>query len=247
MPSKQPPFTDNTVIDYERQLLGNYIYGAPIGEHITENVFCTTAHKTIFPVIKEFKDNGLKLDIVILVGELTRRKLLDKAGGAAYVSDITSISFSTVNTQFYENEVLTAHRGRTIHRAVSIAKENLEGGMDVETVNENIKSTLDTISTIEIDKPETGILFNDLIKKEFPPENWLIDGLLTTGLTVLTGASKIGKSWTALQLVTALDQGGCFLGKLKAEKCDTLYCALEDTPKRIQKRLKKQEAIYDKF
>jgi RecA-family ATPase len=79
------------------------------------------------------------------------------------------------------------------------------------------------------------------MKREFPPEDWLVDGLITTGLSVLTGASKIGKSWAALQLVTALDQGGCFLGTLKARRVDVVYCALEDTPKRIQGRLRKQD------
>jgi RecA-family ATPase len=66
-----------------------------------------------------------------------------------------------------------------------------------------------------------------------------VEGLITTGLSVLTGASKIGKSWAALQLVTALDQGGFFLGTLKARRADVLYCALEDTPKRMQKRVRK--------
>jgi RecA-family ATPase len=37
-----------------------------------------------------------------------------------------------------------------------------------------------------------------------------------------------------------LDQGGFFLGTLQARKCDVLYCALEDTTKRIQKRVLKQ-------
>jgi hypothetical protein len=69
----------------------------------------------------------------------------------------------------------------------------------------------------------SGILFSDLLKKRFPPEDWLVEGLITTGLSVLTGASKIGKSWAALQLVTALDRGGCLWGSLKARRCDVLY------------------------
>jgi hypothetical protein len=88
---------------------------------------------------------------------------------------------------------------------------------------------------------EGGILFSDLLKKQFPPENWFVKGLIMPGLTVLTGAAKIGKSWAALQLVTALDQGGALWGSLKAQPCNVLYCALEDTPRRIQKRLQKQE------
>jgi len=239
MPSKQPPFTDKTIIDYEKQLLGAYILGAPIGEKITENVFYTSGHRAIFPVIRELKKNGVDLDILILVRELTKRKQLDAAGGASYVADLTTSVFSTANTPIYEEEILKAHRGRTLYRAIATAKENLEGGSEFDEVNETLITTLDTITANGV-KPETGILFKDLIKKEFPAENWLVHELITTGLTVLTGASKIGKSWTALQLVTALDQGGYFLGKLKAEKCDCIYLALEDTEKRIQKRLKKQ-------
>jgi hypothetical protein len=167
---------------------------------------------------------------------------LDSSGGAAYIASLATAVFSG-NTSFYENEVLTAHRGRAIYRAATLAKEGLEKGgeLELDTVYQNLTAALETITaTGTANKPEAGILFKDLIKKEFPPENWIIENLITTGLTVLTGASKIGKSWTALQLVTALDQGGKFLGILKAEKCDCLYCALEDTEKRVQRRLKKQ-------
>jgi len=85
-----------------------------------------------------------------------------------------------------------------------------------------------------------GMPFSELIKTQFPPETWFVENLIGSGLTILTGASKVGKSWTALSLITALDQGGYFMGTLKANQCDTLYLALEDTPKRIQRRLLKQ-------
>ncbi|WP_306698547.1 AAA family ATPase [Treponema endosymbiont of Eucomonympha sp.] len=75
-----------------------------------------------------------------------------------------------------------------------------------------------------------------LMKTEFPDTPPLVEGLIYPGLTTLAGAAKIGKSWAALQLVTTLDQGGAYLGSLKAGKTDVLYCALEDTPKRILKQ-----------
>ena len=119
-----------------------------------------------------------------------------------------------------------------------MAQESLGKGENIDSVSESLSYTLGFFP--RGDKTDRGLSFKELLIKQFPAENWLIDGLITTGLTVLTGASKIGKSWAALQLVTAIDQGGYFLGKLKAEKCDCLYLALEDTEKRIQKRLKKQ-------
>jgi replicative DNA helicase len=171
--SKQPPYTDQTIIDYERQLLGAYIEGEPISEHITEMVFYSSFHKTVFPIIHELKENGLDLNIIILVAELRKRNLPEKAGGASYVSDLTTAAM-TSNTCFYENEVLKAHRGRMLYRAIATGKENLEGGLNYEEVGKTIKNTIETM-TLAGSRQDAGILFKDLVKKNF----CLITGLLT--------------------------------------------------------------------
>jgi hypothetical protein len=179
------------------------------------------------------------LDFIILIAELKKRDLLDKAGGAAYVSTLSDGALIT-NAEFYAGEVLTAFRGRATWKAVILAKEALERGEAPDDVSATLTANIETITAKGTGSNESGISFNELLKKQFPAEDWFVEGLITSGLTVLTGASKIGKSWTALQLVTALDNGGSFLGVLKCQKCDVLYCALEDTPKRIQKRIQKQ-------
>jgi hypothetical protein len=234
------PFSNKEIAEYERLLLGNYISGAPIGEGITENVFFCGAHKTVFPVIRELKTKGLELNIMLLVSELKKRDLLDTAGGETSIAELTNGVISTVNSAFYEGEVLVAFRGREAWKAIALAKEDLEKGKAPDEVNEALAISIESIAASGAHGEDNGLLFRDLLARTYPAEDWLVDGLITTGLTVLTGASKIGKSWTALQLVTALDQGGSFLGKLQARKCDVLYCALEDTPKRIQKRVLKQ-------
>ena len=118
-------------------------------------------------------------------------------------------------------------------------KELLENCHAPDKAIEDTIRKLSNLATVEAQK-KIGMLFCDLLKKVFPPENWLIAYLITTGLIILTGASKIGKSWLCLQIVAALDQGLFFLGSLRAQKCDTLYFSLEDTEKRIQRRLQKQ-------
>ena len=122
-------------------------------------------------------------------------------------------------------------------------QEALKSNLAPDQVIENALKKLSGITASGL-KTELGISFAELLKKQFPPEKWFIENLIGTGLTVLTGASKIGKSWTALQLVVSLDQGGYFLGSLKASRCDVLYLALEDTPKRIQRRLVKQGVAF---
>ncbi|MDR0662956.1 MAG: AAA family ATPase [Spirochaetaceae bacterium] len=233
------PYADHTTAEYERCLLGAYIMGADIGEQVKKDVFATGTHKVVFQVIKELKALGVEPDLITLVAELEKRKQLDAAGGYAGAAVLTNAIPSTANKSFYEAEVLTAYRGRGAWRAATTAKEAIENREVPDAVVTRLVAELETV-TRNGEAAECGILFSDPLKKQFPPEDWLVEGLITTGLSVLTGASKIGKSWAALQLVTALDQGGCFLGSLRARRYDVLYCALEDTPKRIQGRVQKQ-------
>lgn len=77
----------------------------------------------------------------------------------------------------------------------------------------------------------------DLEDKEFPPLKWAVPGLLTEGLTILAGRPKRGKSWLGLGLALAVASGGMALGKIKVERGDALYLALEDNERRLQNRL----------
>lgn len=81
----------------------------------------------------------------------------------------------------------------------------------------------------------------DLMTTEFPPVKWLIESLLTVGLVVLAGRPKLGKSWFALQLAIAVALGGMVLGR-RVNPGKVLYLALEDNPRRLQDRLRKQRA-----
>ena len=224
------------IANYEKIALGCYVSGAIINPAITASVFQSEAHRTIFTVIQELKAKGIDPDLLILSGELSDRGLIDKAGGYDKIAALTNGAYPS-NVAFYEGEILREYQRRSAMETVIELKELLENSHSLNI--ENAIKKLSEITTAEAQK-ERGILFSDLLKKQFPPDTWFIENLIGPGLTVLTGASKIGKSWTALQLLTALDQGGCFMGTLKADPCDVLYLALEDTPKRIQRRILKQ-------
>jgi archaellum biogenesis ATPase FlaH len=83
-----------------------------------------------------------------------------------------------------------------------------------------------------------GLLTSDqLLAAEFPDPKWIVPGMISTGLTILGGAPKMGKSWMALQLMLAVGSGGKFLGH-SVQKRNCLYLALEDPPKRLQDRMR---------
>lgn len=65
---------------------------------------------------------------------------------------------------------------------------------------------------------------------------FIVDGLLPQGVSVLSGASKIGKSWLMLWLGLQISQGLPVWG-MSTEQCDVLYLSLEDTQRRIKDRL----------
>lgn len=65
---------------------------------------------------------------------------------------------------------------------------------------------------------------------------FLVDGLLPRGLTVLAGASKSGKSWLVLLLSLCISRGEP-LWDMPTHRCGVLYISLEDTLSRLQSRV----------
>ena len=65
---------------------------------------------------------------------------------------------------------------------------------------------------------------------------FIVDGLISQGVNVISGASKIGKSWLMLWLGLQVAQGNSIWG-LPTLQCDVLYLSLEDTQRRIKDRL----------
>ena len=75
--------------------------------------------------------------------------------------------------------------------------------------------------------------------KEFQPPRSVIPNFVPDGPTLLCGPPKIGKSWMALDWAIAVVTGGLALGRLPVEQGEVLYLALEDSDRRMQKRLGK--------
>lgn len=83
------------------------------------------------------------------------------------------------------------------------------------------------LQTIDAD----ALLYEPLEKPQF-----VVDGLIPTGLILFCGAQKIGKSWLMLKLCLCVSQG-LPLWEMSTTQGDVLYLCLEDTFSRIQDRL----------
>ena len=79
----------------------------------------------------------------------------------------------------------------------------------------------------------------ELRRKSFPPISYVVPDLIPEGLSIIAGRPKIGKSWLALDLCIAVAGGRVCLGERKPVPGDVLYAALEDNPRRLQRRIDK--------
>jgi hypothetical protein len=111
-----------------------------------------------------------------------------------------------------------------------------EAADDKQDLVEKIRNEYETLTKTE--SAATFITADQLMEKTFEPRIWIVNKLITTGLTILSGAPKIGKSWLMLSLAEAVSTGGNFLSEFKAKKETVLHLALEETERSIYERRK---------
>jgi len=87
-------------------------------------------------------------------------------------------------------------------------------------------------------EPVTLTSYADLKGQTFMPLEWVVPDFIPQGLTLLAGKPKVGKSCLALAITMAAARSDTVLGQ-QCPPCDVLYCALEDTPQRMQTRTEK--------
>lgn len=75
-----------------------------------------------------------------------------------------------------------------------------------------------------------------LLNSPLPKPEYLIDGLLPRGLSLLGGASKSGKSWLVLLFALHIAEGSP-VWDIPTHRCEVLYISLEDTFSRLQERV----------
>lgn len=89
-------------------------------------------------------------------------------------------------------------------------------------------------------EPGRGLISaRELQLRTFAPLQFIVQGLIPVGLTVLAGAPKARKSWLALDIALAVARGTACLdeGQNACPRGAVLYLALEDSERRLQDRI----------
>ena len=106
-------------VSAERALLGGIIEDntlvAGVLAQLNEDDFTLAAHQTIFHVCREFIDSGEAIDCLRLRDLLEERNLLDKVGGAAYLSEISD---GAVSLPTHQQHLMTKLKACTLRRTL---------------------------------------------------------------------------------------------------------------------------------
>ena len=75
-----------------------------------------------------------------------------------------------------------------------------------------------------------------LVEKDLPRKKFIINSLLASGLSIIAGSPKVGKSWLVLDWCVRIAKGKD-VWNLHTDSGTTLYLSLEDDESRLQDRL----------
>ena len=107
---------------------------------------------------------------------------------------------------------------------------SLIGSIPTSDGNEKTKSIVD-FNSVALDMPT-------LMQTELPPMQYAVSEILPEGFICLAGRPKAMKSWTALKLCYAVQNGTEFMGHPTVQG-DAIYFGLEDSKRRIKDRVQK--------
>jgi replicative DNA helicase len=117
---KTPPHDE----ELEKATLGSLLedaeaVSAAIGQHIRAEDFYSRANQRIYEAVLSLDAKGLRPDIQTVVQELKHLGILDEAGGASYVSSLTTVIPSGANIDYYVQTVKNYSLKRSLLKVAS--------------------------------------------------------------------------------------------------------------------------------
>jgi len=234
-------------IESEEAVLGSMLIDPELTPHaagiLTASDFYVVKNGWIFDAIVSMHNLGQAIDSLTVSQELTRRDQYSQIGGDSFIAHLINCVPTSVHIVSYAEEVkVTSIRRRMIELGSNIAQHAWNESNHIEDALSEIQAGISAIRKIAAkNQGNVSVLTaDDILHTDWPDPVWAIPGVLPTGLCMLAGKPKNGKSWLALQIACAISTGGVVFNQ-RVQQGPVLYMALEDYPKRLYKRLKKQQ------
>jgi len=139
----------------ERCCLSSILLNSDIPEEIVSDMFLSIRNQTIFNALKELKKVCLP-DLNILRKHLQETGELEKAGGIAYIAELTNLLPSSCNINYYADELTEAYYRRSVLNLLESAQNELALGEPLEEITDKLPQRIIEI-TIKRNQKKAGL------------------------------------------------------------------------------------------
>jgi replicative DNA helicase len=219
---KIPPHDE----EVERATLGSLLFdadavSAAIQQHLAAGDFYSRANQRVYEAVLSLDEKGLRADIQTVVQELKQLGKLDEAGGAAYVSSLTTVIPSSANIDYYVQSVQSYSLRRALLRIASeigakVYDESKESREVLEEVQRGIFELSDSRQVFSFRKIGEVILeavdvIDKVLKSKQPltgiPSGYerldqLTSGFQPSDFVVIGARPSVGKTALALNIAS---------------------------------------------
>ena len=235
--------------DLEKQFLGMCLVdpNAFADSKLSVDDFGLVVHQLLFKAIATvFEEHGVT-DTLLVAKQMERDgdlRQLDRIGGTVYLYDLQSVIIETESAQVYETEILRLSSKREFCRIMHKAeKQANDPSVEPEQLKAEVILALDEMS-FHAQQLE-NYSGHELRTMEVTPARWFIPDMLSTGLTILAGPPKIGKSYFCWNIALAVAVGGVAFSSIELEKKHNVtYLSFEDSPALLKERFADLGDIY---
>jgi len=251
---KSPPHDD----ELEQAALGslladNEAVTAAIQMHLRQDDFYSPANMRIYEAVLSLDAKGLRPDIQTVVQELKQMGRLDEAGGASYVSSLTTVIPSSANIDYYAQMVKNYSLKRSLLKVasqigVNVYDESKDSRELLEEVQQSIfeltddrqvfsarkisevlKKTIDIIDNAMRSKnPITGI------SSGFDKLDQMTSGFQRDEFIIIGARPSVGKTALALNMASYISFH---------KKISTAFFSLEMSDNALVQRLISSESM----
>ena len=220
----------------EQSLLGSILVDAACMaevKHFAKENFALEKNIPVAAAIEELHKAGTTIDPATVLDQM-RESGEDTTGYTEYFRQLMEITPTAANAAYHDRLV---RKHALLRNEAEIKAQKLPRKQREKLLSE---------IRIQLDELENGSRWEKFLARpasEIKPEavpkaRIFIDGILTEGVYMLSGFSKVGKSRLMLQMLLALSTGEDFL-RHKTNRCGVLYLALEDEYIDYQNRMVK--------
>lgn len=177
-------------------LIDNQVFSR-VSETLVPDHFYSKAHNCIYEAMTELDGQGKPITTLTIIDMLKKKGTLEQAGGAAYLAEILDFATTTVNLDYFIEQVKEKYMLRELlHESEKIIEECYSPESDVKDIIDRAEKHIFSIGQSSVDSRFTP--FKDLVRNSLESvENLYKNKVGVTGLS--TGFRDFDKQTSGLQ------------------------------------------------